>query len=55
MSEEGTTHKVIIAGLDSVGKTSIYKKMVEGADTDELDNLTPTKGIERRFLEGIYL
>lgn len=48
MSEEGTTHKVIIAGLDSVGKTSIYKKMVEGADSKELENLAPTKGIERR-------
>lgn len=42
------THKIIIAGLDSAGKTSIYKKMIEGADLEEIEKLSPTKGIERR-------
>lgn len=49
MSEEvNETHKIIIAGLDSVGKTSIYKKMIEGADVEDVKDLPPTKGIERR-------
>jgi GTPase SAR1 family protein len=48
LSEEEVAHKIIIAGLDSVGKTSIYKKMVEGAETQDIENLPPTRGIERR-------
>lgn len=48
MTDNLTTHKIIIAGLDSAGKTSIYKKMIEGADLKEIEDLPPTKGIERR-------
>ncbi|MHA2101338.1 MAG: ADP-ribosylation factor-like protein [Candidatus Kariarchaeaceae archaeon] len=48
LSEEQAAHKIIIAGLDSVGKTSIYRKMIEGADIKEIENLPPTRGIERR-------
>ncbi|MCH8908118.1 MAG: hypothetical protein IH840_13600 [Candidatus Heimdallarchaeota archaeon] len=41
-------HKVILAGLDSAGKTSIYEKVIEGTDVTELKDIPPTKGIERR-------
>lgn len=50
-------HKVIIAGLDSAGKTSIYEKVIEGTNPEELRDLPPTKGIERRrrSLNGIEI
>ena len=48
LSDNLTIHKIILAGLDSAGKTSIYKKMIEGADLEEIKDLSPTKGIERR-------
>ena len=50
-------HKVIIAGLDSAGKTSIYEKVIEGTNPEELRDLPPTKGIERRrrSLDGIEI
>ena len=41
-------HKIIFAGLNSVGKTSIYKKVIEHVDIQDLENLPPTRGIERR-------
>jgi GTPase SAR1 family protein len=49
MSENIKSHKIILAGLDSAGKTSIYKKIMEGAKISELENLPPTRGISRNL------
>lgn len=40
-------HKVLLAGLDSAGKTSIYRKIIEKADISDLMDLAPTRGISR--------
>lgn len=47
LTTDSMVHKIIIAGLDSVGKTSIYKKMIEGMDVEDIKDLSPTKGIHR--------
>lgn len=39
--------KLIFAGLDKAGKTTIYKATMEEMDANELKNLAPTKAIER--------
>ncbi|MHA2030950.1 MAG: ADP-ribosylation factor-like protein [Candidatus Kariarchaeaceae archaeon] len=49
MSQDRTYHKIIFAGLDAVGKTSIYKSVIENVDVDGLRDLEPTRGIERKY------
>ncbi len=49
MSQDETVHKIIFAGLDAVGKTSIYKSVIENVDLYELSDLPPTRGIERKY------
>ncbi len=39
--------KLIFAGLDKAGKTTIYKATMEEMDANELKDLAPTKQIER--------
>lgn len=39
--------KLIFAGLDKAGKTTIFKATMEEMDANELKNLAPTKAIER--------
>ncbi len=55
LTSEDTIHKIIIAGLDSVGKTSVFRKAIERIDVSEILDLPPTKGIERqiRTLQGV--
>lgn len=57
MLEEITHHKIILAGLDSTGKTSIYRKMIEGAFGEDLKNSPPTSGIQIRnqIIDGHHL
>lgn len=43
----GKITKLIFAGLDKAGKTTIYKATMEEMDANELKNLAPTKQIER--------
>ena len=43
----GNITKLIFAGLDKAGKTTIYKATMEEMDVQELKNLAPTKQIER--------
>lgn len=47
--ENQKIHKIVFAGLDAVGKTSIYKSVIENVDTNALRDLQPTRGIERRY------
>ncbi|MCE7736716.1 MAG: hypothetical protein GPJ54_17675 [Candidatus Heimdallarchaeota archaeon] len=49
MPDGSTYHKIIFAGLAAVGKTSIYKSVIENVDLEEIENLLPTRGIERKF------
>lgn len=42
-------HKIIFAGLAAVGKTSIYKSVIENVELEEIKSLLPTRGIERKF------
>ncbi|MCH8906471.1 MAG: hypothetical protein IH840_05210 [Candidatus Heimdallarchaeota archaeon] len=46
MSNRQST-KLIFAGLDKAGKTTIYKATMEEMDTQELGDIAPTRGIER--------
>lgn len=39
--------KMIFAGLDKAGKTTIYKATMEEMDVNEIKDLRPTRGIER--------
>ena len=39
--------KMIFAGLDAAGKTTIYKRTMEEIDPELLESLKPTRGIER--------
>ncbi|MCE7736653.1 MAG: hypothetical protein GPJ54_17350 [Candidatus Heimdallarchaeota archaeon] len=43
----GNITKLIFAGLDKAGKTTIYKATMEEMDANDLKNLAPTKQIER--------
>lgn len=54
LTSDDTIHKIIIAGLDSVGKTSVFRKAIERVDVSEILDLPTTKGIERqiRTLQG---
>ena len=49
MTQDQSYHKIIFAGLDAVGKTSIYKSVIENLDVRELIDLEPTRGIERKY------
>lgn len=49
VSDGSTYHKIIFAGLAAVGKTSIYKSVIENVELEEIENLLPTRGIERKF------
>lgn len=49
MKDSSTYHKIIFAGLAAVGKTSIYKSVIENVDLEEIESLLPTRGIERKF------
>ncbi len=43
----GEDFKIIFAGLDQAGKTTIYKKTMEEMSVNEVQDLRPTRGIER--------
>ncbi len=47
--EDPKYHKIIFAGLAAVGKTSIYKSVIENVDLEIIAQLQPTRGIERKF------
>lgn len=47
--EDPKYHKIIFAGLAAVGKTSIYKSVIENVDLESVVQLQPTRGIERKF------
>lgn len=40
-------YKILLIGLDNAGKTSIYRSALLGEQLDTLQNLKPTRGIER--------
>lgn len=40
-------YKILLIGLDNAGKTSIYRSALVGEQLDTLQNLKPTRGIER--------
>ncbi|MHA2097762.1 MAG: ADP-ribosylation factor-like protein [Candidatus Kariarchaeaceae archaeon] len=48
-SQDPIFHKIIFAGLAAVGKTSIYKSVIENVDLKTIETLLPTRGIERKF------
>jgi hypothetical protein len=48
-----TQLKIIFAGLDQAGKTSIYQKTIAGIDPSQLKNLRPTRGVERHSTDFI--
>jgi len=48
-----TQLKIIFAGLDQAGKTSIYQKTIAGIDPSQLTNLRPTRGVERHSTDFI--
>jgi GTPase SAR1 family protein len=49
VTEDPKYHKIIFAGLAAVGKTSIYKSVIENVDLETIEKLHPTRGIERKF------
>lgn len=45
--------KVVLAGLDNAGKTTIYRKTLEHVNPALLANVAPTKGVERRTYDFV--
>jgi len=46
-----SAQKVIVIGLDNAGKTAILNKFGGRLGINDLANLTPTKGVDRRYIE----
>lgn len=51
MRSSGAPRKILLMGLNSAGKTSIYETVFEGKQFSEIYDLPPTRGIERKAPE----
>ncbi|MHA1671133.1 MAG: ADP-ribosylation factor-like protein [Promethearchaeota archaeon] len=48
---KGDSQKVVVVGLDNAGKTAILNKFGGQLGINDLTNLKPTKGVDRRYIK----